>query len=114
MSRPDVWSQWSSASFMCRSTARRLRLRNFVGNSFAMQPWDFLEIQNYHAPGDLYVSLNGSTASSSLATSTSYAGQQMFRVPAYSTRSYQMHATSLSAVLTGASAAAMIVFVARY
>ena len=117
MTQQDIFSQWSSASFMVRSTARRLRLRNFVGGESALKyPWEFLEIQNTqpNVAGTLYAALNGATASSSLGTFTSYLGQQSIVVPARSSRAYAIKATSISAILTGSTAAAVIVFVARY
>ena len=110
-----TWSQWSSASFMVRSAARRLRLRNYVGGADAVSiPWEYLEIQNFNAPGTAYIALNGATASSSLGTATSWNVQQSIVVPAHSSRAYGIKATSISAILTGATAAAIIVTVARY
>src|SRR3990167_5766665 len=117
MTQQDIFTQWSSASFMVRSTARRLRLRNFVGGESALAvPWEFLEIQNTqpNIAGTLYAALNGATASSSLGTFTSYLGQKSIVVPARSSRAYAVKATSISAILTGSTAAAVIVFVARY
>ena len=117
MTQQDIFTQWSSASFMVRSGARRLRLRNFVGGESALAvPWEFLEIQNTqpNVAGTLYAALNGATASSSLGTFTSYLGQKSIVVPARSSRAYAIKATSISAILTGSTAAAVIVFVARY
>lgn len=117
MTQQDIFSQWSSASFMVRSTGRRLRLRDFVGGESALKnPWEFLEIQNTqpNVAGTLYVALNGATASSSLGTFTSYLGQQSIVVPARSSRAYSIKSTSISAVLTGSTAAPVIIFVARY
>lgn len=114
MARQDVISAWSAASFMVRSTARRLRLgTNDPGDSNRLMPWDFVRVinpnQNY-----AHVSFNGPTASSSLASGILWSGNLAAQILPHTVQDFWTHATSISGILSGATAAAIVVVVGRH
>lgn len=102
----------TSASFMFRSTSRMYRLSDRVQDAQNnWSPMSFLRVYN-DIPGsgaNFFFTLNGLTASSSLASGIHFGTSPSFFVPARSYIDVWYPAVRMAGVLTGATAGAIIV-----
>ena len=123
MARADIISRWQETlSFAVISTARRLRLspvefdvRTPKATDAEWAGWDYIEVDNRgNATALIYWAVNGRTASSSLATAVTRAGERraQFRLYTNSIDRVFIRCTSISVVATVATT--IFVTVGRY
>lgn len=109
MSRADIVSQWNpTQQFAVISTARRRKLTTVYEKSLLstaedrLRPIHYLEVDNRGNKGaTIYYALNGTTASSTLATGAADGTQPSFRLPPDSIDRLYVLATSISVISAG-------------
>lgn len=101
----------STASFMFRSTARRYRIADRQRGQASWAPVNYLRITNsvFGFAQNFFGVLNGPTASSSLASGIHFNSSPSLFIPPRTTQEFWTLATSISGVLTGATANSIIV-----